>query len=135
MTKTTYPSGTTRGLVIGLVCSLILTPALANFGESGKPGFLVELPEITTALDHEYQVSLQLALRPSGPVTEKQARDNLIRLRHTLVMELADRRPGDLDAQGIENLIESFRGEANAVLGTRNGIRSVLVTKFVIQGK
>lgn len=136
MAKILHLSATTvRRLLIGLVGSLILAPALANLGLTDKSRSLVELPEITTALDHEFQVSLQLAMRPSGHVAEKQVRDNLIRLRHILVMELADRRPGDLDARGIEDLIESFRGEANALLGLRNGIHSVLITKFVVQSK
>lgn len=135
MASTFNSSTAVRQLLLGLLCTLALAPAQANVDDGSKAGILLDLPEVTTALDRDYQVSLQLALRLSGPGIEKRARENLSRLRHALVMALADRRPGDLDAPGIEALIEDFREEANALLGTRNSVRSVLVKKFVVQSK
>ena len=124
-------------LRIALSASLVaaVSVAHANLDSSSRERIQLGLPEITTALDQDYQVQTRLILKLSGPRAEKMTRDKLVRLRHALVLQLAEQDPQRLDAQGIEAVMEEFRVEANTLIGAQNAIQSVLVQKFVVQAK
>lgn len=113
----------------------VVTVAQANLGSGVRERIRLGLPEITTAIDQDYQVQARLVLELSGPRAEKMTKDKLVRLRHALVLQLAEQDVQRLDAEAIELLMEDFRTEANSLIGARNAIQSVLVQKFVVQAK
>ncbi len=117
-----------------LLCGILLlgSPAVAS---TGRDAAVVDLPELTAAIDPAHQVALRLSLQMSGPRAEKLARERLLRLRHALVLRLAGLDGQALDAVAVEQLLEDYRGDANSVLGAQNAVRGVLVQKFVVQGK
>ncbi len=127
--------GLLRRVALGLVCALTLSTAQASLPAKSLDQVWFDLPEVVTALDRDYQVSLQLMLRLSGPRAEKLARERLVKLRHALVLQLSDVHAKEFDAPALETLLEDFRLEANGVLGAKNAVRSVLVQKFVVQSK
>jgi flagellar basal body-associated protein FliL len=122
-------------IALGTSLIAIVSLAQASLGQSNRERIQLGLPEITTALDQDYQVQTRLVLQLSGPRAEKMAKEKLVRLRHTLVLQLAEQNPQQLDAEAIETVMEDFRIEANTVLGAPNAIKSVLVQKFVVQAK
>jgi flagellar basal body-associated protein FliL len=120
-------------LSTGLIA--VISVAQANLDSTSRERIQLGLPEITTALDQDYQVQARLVLKLSGPRAEKMTKDKLVRLRHALVLQLAGQDPQRLDAEGIETAMEDFRLEANSLIGAPNAIQSVLVQKFVVQAK
>jgi flagellar basal body-associated protein FliL len=120
-------------LSIGLIA--VVSVAQAKLDSASRERIQLGLPEITTALDQNYQVQTRLVLRLSGPRVEKMTKEKLVRLRHALVLQLAGQDPQRLDAEGIEATMEDFRLEANTLIGAPNAIQSVLVQNFVVQAK
>lgn len=122
-----YFRGFAPALIFGALC--LSSPAKADGGP------LVDIPELTSAIDKDHQVILKVSLRMAGPKSEELARQHLPRLRHALVLMLADRGVKDFNAAGLEDLTEIYRGEANKVLGRKAAVKSVLLQSFVIQDK
>ncbi len=122
-------------LALSTALVAVVSVAQASLDSASRERVQLGLPEITTALDQDYQVQMRLVLKLSGPRAEKMTKEKLVRLRHALVLQLAEQDPQRLDAQGIESVMEDFRIEANSLIGAPNAIQSVLVQKFVVQAK
>lgn len=117
-----------------LVAGSLFAFPLAHAGHVGQRLYL-DLPEFTTAIDHGHQVNIAVVLRLNDTRREKQVRENLVRLRHALVLDLAEQNLETPAGDRIESFLEEYRRDANAMLGGRNAIAAVLVRRFVVQGK
>lgn len=118
-----------------IIASMVLfaVQPLAEATPNTKPVYF-DLPQVTTALNHGYQATVQVTLRLPGPIAEQRARDNAIKLRHTLVLMLSDVNPQSFDAHAMDALADRYVSVANETLdGSR--IREVLFQKFVVQTK
>ncbi len=98
-----------------------------------KPVYF-DLPQITTALNHGYQVVVQVTLRLPGPIAEQRVRENVNKLRHLLVLHLSDISPDSLDDQVLDTISERYILAANDALESSR-IKEVLFQKVVVQTK
>lgn len=124
-----------RNALLSVSCLFFMQAAHASLAGNGANNVLIQMPEMVAGMESGQQLSMQLALRVSGPKSEKLVRDRLVRLRHALLLHVTDYRPEDLRAETLETLADEFRVEANEILGSKNAVKAVLVQKFVMQNR
>ncbi len=132
MTKGFYPL---RLLALIAFSALLFAVDQAAVAAPQVKPVYIELPEITTALNHDYQVIVQVTLRLSGPLAEQPVKDNIPKLRHALVLHLSDINVHGLDAQAVDALADSYALAANTTLDSKNAVKAAFFQQFVIQTK
>ena len=121
------------GLILFSTLALVADP-VAEAAPQVKPVY-VELPELTQALNHEYQVVVQITIRLPGPLTEKHVRDNVPLLNHALVLHLSDLNLHEITPESLETLADNYVLAANQALESKNAVKTAFFQKFVVQTK
>ena len=94
------------------------------------------LPELTTAIDRDHQLVIQLSLRLTGAKAALLAEQRLPRLRHALVLDLADHDAKELSTpEGVKALTETYLHDADDILGHAGTVSGVVVQKMVMEKK
>jgi flagellar basal body-associated protein FliL len=121
------------GLILFSTLALVVDP-VAEAAPQVKPVY-VELPELTLALNHEYQVVVQVTIRLPGPLAEKHVRDNVPLLNHALVLHLSGLDPYEITPESLETLADHYVLPANQALESKDAVKAAFFQKFMVQTK